>query len=1261
MKKLPLLLFAFFSVLLAGTFDVQASWNGCTQTTGTGAVGPFIRLNGINNLCVVQKINIFDGVTLDKCAGPLQNHNSLTDISDSYCYTCTLGCNEYEQLCDGFDASGSCTGYHDGDCIDDEYNCIYRGPDGQSVHVGGDFTHPAIMKWQQCTGELNPDGSDFFVQHKKTATYKWDEELPTCDPVMMGYTMIQGSQGQYLDNIDLENKLDDIIANGTGGSIIYASGGLSYTGAWTYLNLVPRSLCSDDDSGCTNTGITVHIGTLLQNRQTEYYMSSPYTDEVGNMSTDACEAYIDPPTDIERKCKYTLKESDMKQFCTKFSSLLSTADKTTCQSIISHIQNNTFPSTDLLQSIRLYYFVIAKKTNAPNISFFADPGNWTPSNKDVYDQEVRNLGAHIFPGDPDFVTKINTFPVSGYPDITVSRDASTCKYKLKENETGDHQGPLIDKIKPVSVITDTPTQDNYNATQTLLDNENNRVQAGSYYAGDVHFNFELTDSGSSQYSGNPFSRWDGYAGVSEIKDFSIEIERIQNAQGGTVSETVYAGVFTASGIEIDSLIKSGNNRLQARKIRQDRIDLRASSGTMDSVPHKINLNWTGTIKKTGLYQITLRVQDNAGNILSPENSDDARVQFRIVPALSPQPHCTDPSDCPAPVSCPSGNCRQPVCPTDDICIPTETKGNAQSCNTSGTCKPRTDQGVVTVENIPALNIDRFADANDNYELLLTFYDRYYNKMSERKIRSISQTGATIYLDAVQGSGPSSIQTRIKDNGLSGGYVFGNGKTDLEGRINTQVYSYTPGKFEVHFAGRTCFWDNFGVNDCSQKGPRYDATGEKDFPSNYNKKEFYHIFTGSIQLDEGVADNITLGALNNIYLKYFRTQPKEDWPPNTSLSLTTSNFTETLMPKDTGKLFISSTGSYNGNTSIINTVLTGAHKSQFIIEQQDTQENFTVNDLDIDTFPIVKVNNLKSIDGNKKTPRYWLSHEKRFYGSGIEYNQGKLGRIYVGGTKQTKGKDWYVLDRANFVESSIPTQDYRNTIYKNIAFLLRNRTPKVNLSESGAIVHGIAYISGDIVMTGSNLPNSTNPWHTLVVKNGNIMVDTEFLGEGTTPLSLVVIKDDLGDDTKGNFYIKPYVRYINANIYTEGSVISVDSNGNRFTKSDPSRTAALQNQLVFHGSLFSRNTIGGAVRGNDSTGYLIPANGTTIETSGFSIGTLYQAVEYDLSFLRMNNKGFDFPKPQGTKNYNKGHEEGVVIITNFDAMSRPNNIFSTNLR
>lgn len=70
------------------------------------------------------------------------------------------------------------------------------------------------------------------------------------------------------------------------------------------------------------------------------------------------------------------------------------------------------------------------------------------------------------------------------------------------------------------------------------------------------------------------------------------------------------------------------------------------------------------------------------------------------------------------------------------------------------------------------------------------------------------------------------------------------------------------------------------------------------------------------------------------------------------------------------------------------------------------------------------------------------------------------------------------------------------------------------------------------MTGSNLPNSTNPWHTLVVKNGNIMVDTEFLGEGTTPLSLVVIKDDLGDDTKGNFYIKPYVRYINANIYTE---------------------------------------------------------------------------------------------------------------------------------
>ena len=530
----------------------------------------------------------------------------------------------------------------------------------------------------------------------------------------------------------------------------------------------------------------------------------------------------------------------------------------------------------------------------------------------------------------------------------------------------DVTAPLIDRIKPTARIVDQPTQDNYDTERiTLLDNESNTIATGSYYAGDVEFRIELTDSGSSQYAGNPITRWQNYAGISGLRSYSLEITRIEDHLGNPVNDT----------------IENSTNTIPEEMARR-------KDATLDTVASKHTFQWKGEIRKTGLYRMTLQVGDYAGNILNEANNDQNVVYFHVVPAMTPL------DDCP-----PGQYCRPPC--LAEICIPTLPQSEVNDIKAQCEVNPqdpsctRSDLGVVTLVHPEEHAL--FADANVLYKTTLTFYDRYYNVMDHKNLLSITQTGETIPLDRVASSPERSIVTQVNDSGTTGNFItypttpprFGT--TDGSGSVAIQSFSYTPGKFTVHYTGKICLWDRHGTPEC-QSNTGYDAHDRERYPDGHSiTKEFYHIFTGAIALDPDVL-GIQLGSHNDIALQYTSTM---DDPLHRTFKVT--NFMESLRTIDstaTGttddKFTLTHTGTYESSVVrfFINTVRIPNNKSNFTPEQVRFEDQFSTGsttDLGIRTDPITTIT-LTSIDNVPKTARYYIAPERDYYGSGIIYTQ-----------------------------------------------------------------------------------------------------------------------------------------------------------------------------------------------------------------------------------------------------------------------------------
>lgn len=166
-----------------------------------------------------------------------------------------------------------------------------------------------------------------------------------------------------------------------------------------------------------------------------------------------------------------------------------------------------------------------------------------------------------------------------------------------------------------------------------------------------------------------------------------------------------------------------------------------------------------------------------------------------------------------------------------------------------------------------------------------------------------------------------------------------------------------------------------------------------------------------------------------------------------------------------------------------------------------------------------------------------------------------------------------------------------------------------------------------------------------MKNGNLKIAGNF-NTGGKKFGIIVLRDDATRSDLGNIYIQPSVRYIQSAIYADGGIISTGFKPGEDTigsyKDSAIRTNTLSEQLVIKGSLFTRNTIGGAIKGT-SRKYVLPGGSST---NDFDV-----AMMYDLNYLRRNNVGWDVSGVNGTQDYNQDNKNNVVII--FDANLQKN--------
>jgi hypothetical protein len=231
--------------------------------------------------------------------------------------------------------------------------------------------------------------------------------------------------------------------------------------------------------------------------------------------------------------------------------------------------------------------------------------------------------------------------------------------------------------------------------------------------------------------------------------------------------------------------------------------------------------------------------------------------------------------------------------------------------------------------------------------------------------------------------------------------------------------------------------------------------------------------------------------------------------------------------------------------------------------------------------------------------------------------------------QTSGKSATTNNIVNFSDLSKSTM--RATIKKNAAIITKW------LSE-WVVLNWVEYFNWNKKL--SEITNLSS-LETLIIKNWNLIIDQNI---NKDKFWIIVTRTDNADISKWNVYVIPWVTYIKAAIYSDGWVISVKSNSDltSFNTDTNDRTNTLEKQIVIKWSLFTRNTIGWAVKAGWQ--YILPG---WQKTTDFN-----QAMIYDLNYLRRSNENQDSIK-------NGWNINNVVIIYNPSIQTNPPKWFTSN--
>ena len=367
--------------------------------------------------------------------------------------------------------------------------------------------------------------------------------------------------------------------------------------------------------------------------------------------------------------------------------------------------------------------------------------------------------------------------------------------------------------------------------------------------------------------------------------------------------------------------------------------------------------------------------------------------------------------------------------------------------------------------------------------------------------------------------------------------------------------------------------------------------------------FYKLFAATMQLTNG-ENKLIFGQIQNLIFER-RTYPFINNLPLNALQDMATNYKDYFIPSWGGYIFSNKAFSWSPESI------------RFIPEQTSK----TIGDAGIKASPNMTYN----LDG--KRVEYPLSSDFKNYDP-ITLTGGAVNRIYIFGNLSSKGKETYVNDVSSITKMNFATLS--NIVRKQSALLTRARNP------DGSIINDVKYVKGDISLSGDDYQ-----WKTLIVLDGNISFIGNFNSQKKN-IGIISIRSIPSDLSKGNIYIKPNVVYIFGTIFAEWSVESVNGDGTVFPLSDINRTKNLQNQIILWWWLYTRNTIGGAILwASTAANYMLPGNRSTANIS--------EAVKFDLSFLRMNNVGYDMPL---NKNYNQWRVESVVIIPSSESLMNP---------
>jgi len=200
----------------------------------------------------------------------------------------------------------------------------------------------------------------------------------------------------------------------------------------------------------------------------------------------------------------------------------------------------------------------------------------------------------------------------------------------------------------------------------------------------------------------------------------------------------------------------------------------------------------------------------------------------------------------------------------------------------------------------------------------------------------------------------------------------------------------------------------------------------------------------------------------------------------------------------------------------------------------------------------------------------------------------IGTMQWDGKQMTTGQDWNYTD---FTLSTLRT-DIKKKAYELIKWQTSN-----TISTSK-----VRYVEWDVTVGWE-----ISLYETLIVKNWNVIVNSN-LNSSNNKFGIIVLNENLADKTKWNIYIKPNITKLNAVMYTDWSLLSVNASWIPYFGDSSERTNDLQNQLTIIGSTFTRNTIGWAILWwTWAWSYKLPGGATTTDFD--------EAMKYDLNYLR----------------------------------------------